>query len=456
MNTKLILKAMIFDFAFQLAIATPPAKAQSNNQAPDAGMVNAHIDAMWNLQVTASKSSSKNDFDFFTGAWDVAARKLKARLQHSNEWITFSAKLKNTTILRGIGNTEPYYAKINGKDFEGYTLRLFDPKTRLWSIYWADSNNGKMDPPQVGSFENNIGLFYAKDTWEGKNVIVVFKWDKTNPEQPTWSQAFSTDNGKTWEWNWYHTFTKSNPTEDIPFSENQNIKVLELRNYILKPGKRDEFINYFEKHFVTSQNILGGYVLGQFSIKGADNRFLWFRGFNDMSTRSVYLPEFYRKSLVWKKFGPGANELLDDNDDVHLLRPLNDINGTNELSKGISTNDFAKHKGIVVIDYYTANEGQLDALIGVYKSKALPAAPLNNTTLWVSELTQNDYPSLPVIQDKNLLVVISFYKDEADYQSQSKLASGNKALQDQIKNLTKNIQTMIVYPTEKSFGELAD
>jgi hypothetical protein len=62
-----------------------------------------------------------------------------------------------------------------------------------------------MDPPVVGSFEGSVGRFYCHDLWEGKRVIVVFKWDKTDPENPVWSQAFSADDGKTWEWNYTNT-----------------------------------------------------------------------------------------------------------------------------------------------------------------------------------------------------------------------------------------------------------
>ena len=38
----------------------------------------------------------------------------------------------------------------------------------------------------------------------GKKVIVVFRWDVRDKEHPIWSQAFSPDEGKTWEWNWYN------------------------------------------------------------------------------------------------------------------------------------------------------------------------------------------------------------------------------------------------------------
>ena len=45
-------------------------------------------------------------------------------------------------------------------------LRLFNPKTRLLSIYWANSVTVVFDVPQVGSFENKLGRFYARDSFE--------------------------------------------------------------------------------------------------------------------------------------------------------------------------------------------------------------------------------------------------------------------------------------------------
>ncbi len=89
----------------------------------------------------------------------------------------------------------------SGKPYEGFALRLFNPRTRLWSIYWADANSGTLDAPVVGSFENKVGHFFGRDTFDGKNIIVVFRWDVRNPQLPVWSQAFSTDEGKSWEWN---------------------------------------------------------------------------------------------------------------------------------------------------------------------------------------------------------------------------------------------------------------
>jgi hypothetical protein len=171
-------------------------------------MKHCTMDADGNLQILAAASSSLSDFDFYIGKWKIQNRKLKERLNNSSEWLTFEADGKMHPILNGLGNTDNLIATIDGKPFEGMTLRLFNPKTRLWSIYWADSNAGVLDPPVAGSFENNIGYFYTKDIFKGRSIIVKFKWDKTDPNNPVWSQAFSEDHGKTWEWNWYMYFSR--------------------------------------------------------------------------------------------------------------------------------------------------------------------------------------------------------------------------------------------------------
>ena len=155
------------------------------------------------LIITASESSSKHDFDFLSGKWKMYHKKLKERLNNNNEWLDLeSMDMNYGPILNGIGNTDMYTANFSGEYFEGFTLRLFNPETRLWSLYWVASNSGVLDPPVVGSIENDIGHFFCKDVFQGREVIVVFRWDFRDKEHPVWSQAFSPDRGKTWEWNW--------------------------------------------------------------------------------------------------------------------------------------------------------------------------------------------------------------------------------------------------------------
>lgn len=160
-----------------------------------------------NLPATAASSSS--DFDFLVGRWTVKNRKLKDRLCESKEWIEFDSRLHMQKALNGLGNIENYYATFDGQPFEGMAIRLFNADTRLWKIYWIDSSGPVMDQhPVMGSFENGVGKFYAADEFKGKKITVLYQWDATDPEHPVWSQAFSPDNGVTWEWNWEMTLTR--------------------------------------------------------------------------------------------------------------------------------------------------------------------------------------------------------------------------------------------------------
>jgi hypothetical protein len=222
-------------------------------------------------------------------------------------------------------------------------------------------------------------------------------------------------------------------------NSNPRLKVIELRNYLLKPGARERFTNYFEDHFLDSQNVLRGFVLGQFRIKGASDRFFWIRGFEDMQTRLTFLRRFYEQGEVWKQFGPGANEMMLDSDHVYLLKPLR--------SESFAYDEFAKGKGILVVESYFVKPNHRDELADLLQAN--PTPHLNNKPiLCVSEISENDFPRLPVIQDENLLVAVTVFRDESDYQSHLTRSAGLKT---RIKELITNEETLILNPTAKSF-----
>lgn len=170
------------------------------------------FDSKGELVIKASPTSSKNDFDFYQGKWKLKNKKLKTRLNNCTEWTEFESTQEMYKVLNGLGNIDNFLATFDGVPFEGMSVRLFNPKTKLWSIYWADSNEGVLQPPVLGSFENNIAHFFTKDIFNKRKILVVFRWDVRDKENPIWSQAFSDDNGKTWEWNWYMYFSKFNKT----------------------------------------------------------------------------------------------------------------------------------------------------------------------------------------------------------------------------------------------------
>jgi len=136
-----------------------------------------NFDEEGKLIIVASESSSKDDFDFFQGKSNIRNKKLKKRFDNCTEWIEFPSTQEMYKILNGIGNIDNFLATFDGEPFEGMTVRLFNPATKLWSIYWSDSNTGVLDRPVVGSFENNVGHFFSEDVFEGRDVIQVFRWD---------------------------------------------------------------------------------------------------------------------------------------------------------------------------------------------------------------------------------------------------------------------------------------
>jgi hypothetical protein len=68
---------------------------------------------------------------------------------------------------------------------------------------WADTRrSGKLDPPVIGSFEGDVGVFEGEDTFEDRPILVRFIWSGVTTPTPRWEQAFSEDGGETWETNW--------------------------------------------------------------------------------------------------------------------------------------------------------------------------------------------------------------------------------------------------------------
>lgn len=152
-----------------------------------------------------SEKAGRHDFDFLIGRWSVRSRRLKERLAGCDEWIEFDATLSAWPLLDGYANGDAFRADW-GDGLVGTTLRLFDPKTGLWSIWWAGKNNPVLDAPVVGRFDGDRGVFEAEDVFNGRPILVRFIW--TRGPTPRWAQAFSEDGGSTWETNWIMDYTR--------------------------------------------------------------------------------------------------------------------------------------------------------------------------------------------------------------------------------------------------------
>ena len=151
---------------------------------------------------------SQHDFDFIDGEWTSKQYRLKQRGVGSSDWEAFPARHWCKVLIGGVANVDT--AEFPTKGWKGATFRHFDLEKRQWSIYWVSSRNGRMDiPGQVGGFDGDVGLFYGTDVDEGKPVKVVYRWEKQGARNARWEQAFSYDDGKTWETNWVMELTRA-------------------------------------------------------------------------------------------------------------------------------------------------------------------------------------------------------------------------------------------------------
>jgi len=155
-------------------------------------------------------SNAQSDFDFFLGRWKVHNRRLRERLKGSTVWDEFDGTAVVRPILGGKGNVNDYEAEGSSGPLQGFALRLFNPRSQEWSIYWASGDSGTLDlPPMIGSFKDGRGEFYNQEMFEGRSIYVRFVWSGITATSCRWEQAFSADDGRTWEPNWIMEFIRS-------------------------------------------------------------------------------------------------------------------------------------------------------------------------------------------------------------------------------------------------------
>ncbi len=166
------------------------------------------------IQHTPAERDGQHDFDPLIGAWKYHLKKRVNPLTGSNTWV----ELNGTGVCFKVwdGRAQLDTIEVDGPSghIEGLTLRTYDPESHQWRLYWANSKNGIMDPPQVGQFKNERGEFFAQDTINGKVILIRYVWTNMTTSTPHFEQSFSDDGGKTWEVNWITDQTRINDESD--------------------------------------------------------------------------------------------------------------------------------------------------------------------------------------------------------------------------------------------------
>jgi hypothetical protein len=146
---------------------------------------------------------SVTDFDFLPGLWRVANRRLVDTLDPDcDEWEEFEATSEARAILGGGGNIDQLH--VEGRNYEGFSLRLYEPDEDVWRIWWSSTARpGRLDPPVEGRFDGDgCARFECDDVLEGVPISMRFDWSDITESSARWEQAFSFDRGDTWKTNW--------------------------------------------------------------------------------------------------------------------------------------------------------------------------------------------------------------------------------------------------------------
>lgn len=223
--------------------------------------------------------------------------------------------------------------------------------------------------------------------------------------------------------------------------------IVELRQYTLRPGRRDDLIDLFEREFVESQEAVGMTLIGQFRDLDDPARFVWLRGFPDMEARKAALEAFYF-GPVWQAHGPAANDTMVDSDNVLLLKPL-------DASSGFIPGDRAPPgatgpgTGAVVCGVHHLLSRD-DALPARFREEFMPrlaALGLTPAAVLVTDDSPNTFAGLPVREGERVLIWLTIAPDQPSADAALAVARADPVL---TPFLDATLQLMRLQPTARS------
>jgi hypothetical protein len=162
---------------------------------------------------TSTHSAGSDDparaFDFFFGSWQVRYRRLKERLLDNHDWQEFDGVCKVQPVFGGVANIDESTVHRPDQPYSGMSMRSYDPASKTWADWWLDTRNPhKISAPMLGGFADGVGTFYGHNTLRDKPVKVRGLWSQITATSLQWEQAFSPDDGKTWETNWVSRYQR--------------------------------------------------------------------------------------------------------------------------------------------------------------------------------------------------------------------------------------------------------
>lgn len=171
--------------------------------------------------------------------------------------------------------------------------------------------------------------------------------------------------------------------------------VIELRQYTMVPGRRQDFVDIFDREFVETQEALGIEVIGQFLDLDRPNRYVWMRRFPDMESRRASLEAFY-SGPAWEEHKDAANATMTEWHDVLLLKPAG-----RDLSIDTASRLTAGDGNPMTILIWNAPADARSALTEA-AGKTFPQA----RAVLVTDPSPNTYQRLPIREDAGVVVAV--------------------------------------------------
>ena len=192
-----------------------------------------------------------------------------------------------------------------------------------------------------------------------------------------------------------------------------SFQVIEFRRYTIKAGQRENFISYFEAYFPEAFEQLGALALGQFRDRGNASGFVWLRGFRSRFERPIVNGAFYFGPL-WREHSLKMNSLMEDSDNVLLLRPLASDTEITVLPAVDPVTEKNGVMGIAVAHIFSLKNQPDEALSAKLKSifSSYHMRGVREAGILVTLDVPNNFPQLPVRNDGPFLVWLGILRDE--------------------------------------------
>jgi NIPSNAP len=224
--------------------------------------------------------------------------------------------------------------------------------------------------------------------------------------------------------------------------------VVELRQYTLKPGRRDDLIALFERHFLEGQEQYGMQILGQFRHRTNPDQFVWLRGFADMQARHRALQGFY-SGPIWQAHRAAANATMLDSDNVLLLKPAriaSKLRGDSSQRPAMDAPEEAG--GIVIATVYGFDTPVESRFVECFEAQVAPVLGAAGAALlgyYITEPAENTFPQLPVREGEHVFVWFASFAGERAYAAYQTALTTNQTW---ITSLVPALQEWLSRPEE--------